>query len=195
MGTSPLNPSRRVHCPVCGTERLQLRSEPDRIDRLQQTPSDRVRRLFTADMQLYHCRVCRLQFYDVAQAVEPAIQQAAEPAAEQIAIADPAAAGPTLIGPTMTIRGRLSSQEDIVVHGLIEGDIRIPAHRLIVGLDGCVRGNVLAAEVLALGTVEGNVEARRTFAIRATASMNGDIHTPSLSIDEGALIKGSIETA
>src|ERR1035438_8652401 len=114
MGTPPaLSPTRLVRCPSCGSERLQLRTERDHIDRLYQTPSDMVRRLFAADMQLYHCRVCRLQFYDVGQAAEPAVQSTAEAAPEEVAMAEPAAADGTFIGQTVTIRGRLSSQEDI----------------------------------------------------------------------------------
>lgn len=194
MGTAPaLSPNRRIRCPICGTERLQLRSERDHIDRLYQTPSDRLRRLFVADMQLYHCRVCRLQFYDIGQAAEPAVQETAA-ARERIVIAEPAAADPTLIGRTVRIRGRLSSQENILVNGEIEGDLQIPAHRLTIGMTGRMRGAVLAAEVIVLGTVEGNVDARQKFAIRASAKMTGNIRTPSLSIEEGAFFKGRIET-
>jgi cytoskeletal protein CcmA (bactofilin family) len=146
-------------------------------------------------MQLYHCYVCRLQFYDVGQPTEPAVQNTAAAAPEKIAIAGPAVADPTLIGPTVTIRGRLSSQEDILVNGEIAGDLDIPANRLTVGKAGRMRGDVLAAEVVALGTVEGNVDARQKFAIRASARMTGNIRTPSLRIEEGAFFKGRIETA
>jgi cytoskeletal protein CcmA (bactofilin family) len=196
MGTAPvLSPTRLVRCPSCGSERLQLRSERDHIDRLYQTPSDMVRRLFVADMQLYHCRVCRLQFYDIGQAAQPAVQNTAEAAPEKIAIVEPAAAGLTLIGQTVTIRGRLSSQENILLDGEIEGDLEMPAHRLTIGMAGRMRGDVLAAEVVALGTVDGNVDARQKLAIRASARMTGNIRTPSLTIEEGAFFKGGIEHA
>jgi cytoskeletal protein CcmA (bactofilin family) len=195
MGASPIfNPNRRIRCPSCGSERLQLRTERDRIDRVYQTPSDMVRRLFVADMQLYHCYVCRLQFYDIGQAAQPAVQKTAEAAGEEIAIAEPAAEQ-TLIGQTVTIRGRLSSQENIVVNGEIEGDIEIPAHRLTIGMAGRMRGDVLAAEVVALGTIEGNVDARQNFVLGRSARMIGNIRTPSLKIEEGAFFKGKIEDA
>jgi cytoskeletal protein CcmA (bactofilin family) len=146
-------------------------------------------------MQLYHCHVCRLQFYDIGQAAEPEVQKTPEAVPEKIVIAEPAAAEPTLIGPTVTIRGRLSSQEDILVNGEIAGDLDIPANRLTVGKTGRMRGDVLAAEVVALGTVEGNIDARQKFAIRASARMTGTIRTPSLRIEEGAFFKGRVETA
>jgi len=197
MGNSPiLNPHRRARCPSCGSEKLQLRTERDRIDRVTQTPSDMVRRLFIANMQLYHCYVCRLQFYDVGPTPEPAAQKPAEQAEDQAATGEPAAAGDaTVIGRTVRIRGRLSSGEDIVIDGEIEGDLDIPAHRLTIGMAGRMRGDVQAREAVALGTLEGNVDARQKFAIRASARMNGNIRTPSLTIEEGAFFKGRIETA
>jgi cytoskeletal protein CcmA (bactofilin family) len=197
MGNSPiLNPHRRARCPSCGSEKLQLRTERDRIDRVTQTPSDMVRRLFIANMQLYHCYVCRLQFYDIGPTPEPAVQKPVEQAEDRAATAEPADAGDaTVIGRTVRIRGRLSSEEDILVDGEIEGDLDIPAHRLTIGMAGRMRGDVLAREAVALGTLEGNVDARQKFAIRASARMSGNIRTPSLTIEEGAFFKGRIETA
>jgi len=202
MGASPiLNPARRTRCPSCGSERLQLRTERDHIDRLYQTPTDMVRRLFVADMQLYHCRVCRLQFYDVGQPAQPAAPETAEAPREATAVAGPAPpptavpAARTRIGRAVEIKGRLSSEEDIVVDGETEGDIEIPAHRLTIGLDGWVRGDVRAAEVVISGTVEGNVDARQKFVMTGSSRMIGNIRAPSLRIDEGAFFKGKIETA
>jgi cytoskeletal protein CcmA (bactofilin family) len=154
-----------------------------------------VRRLFIADMRLYHCHVCRLQFYDTGPAAEPAVPQTAELAPEQIAMAEPAAADPTVIGRSVTIRGRLSSGEDMLVNGEIEGDLEIPSHRLTLGIAGRMRGDLLAAEALALGTLDGCVDARQKFTIRASARVTGSIRTPSLTIEEGAFFKGMIETA
>jgi cytoskeletal protein CcmA (bactofilin family) len=200
MGTSPLiNPRRPIRCPSCGSERLQLRTKPDRIDRVTQTPSDRIRRLFIADMRLYHCHICRLQFYDVGPAAEPAgretTEAAAVPVPEVVAAEPPAGDAVTVIGGTVTIKGRLSSRENIVVNGEIEGDLEIPAHRLTIGEAGRIYGDVLAAEAEALGTVEGNLDARHKFALRACASMTGSIRTPHLTIEEGAFFQGWIETA
>jgi cytoskeletal protein CcmA (bactofilin family) len=39
------------------------------------------------------------------------------------------------------------------------------------------------------------MDARQKLVIRASASMHGDIRSPSPTIEEGALFKGKIETA
>ena len=202
MGASPiLSPKRRVRCPSCGSERLAVRTERDPIDRLYQTPSDMVRRLFVADMTLYHCYVCRLQFYDVGESARAADQKAAQSAPpadaapQRAVIAEPGAGHSALIGHTMTIKGRVSSQENILVNGEIQGDLEVPAHQLTIGTGGRLYGDVRAAEVAVMGTLEGDVWAEQKVVLRATATMTGNIRTRSLQIEEGAFFKGKIEMA
>src|ERR1051325_3995580 len=49
-------------CPLCTTPRLTRLEKPDRIDRQQGGFWNLLERL--AGGRLYHCRFCRLQFYD-----------------------------------------------------------------------------------------------------------------------------------
>ena len=64
-------------CPRCGTYRLGLLKERDRIDRMQRGLFNLVMRL--AGGRLAHCRICRLQFYDrrplVSETTAPQPQQ------------------------------------------------------------------------------------------------------------------------
>jgi cytoskeletal protein CcmA (bactofilin family) len=195
----PLNLFKRaasVRCPVCGTEKLYLRASRDKIDRMYQTPARRLQQLLGA--RLYHCWVCRIQFYDMGELAAPAAEAAPEPAAVPAAapavVAAPAPRDGTVIGETVLIKGSVSSAENFSLHGSIEGPIAIPAHRLTIGRAGRLRGNVQAGEVAAAGTVRGNLEARSRVALGATASVIGDIRAASLSIAEGAYCRGKIET-
>jgi len=56
-------------CPKCGTYRLSRLSKPDRIDPMYRTLIGWFQRRFGAD--LYHCRYCRIQFYDMREPVAP----------------------------------------------------------------------------------------------------------------------------
>ena len=72
-----------VRCPRCGTLRLVRLKERDRIDGMQRGLMNLAERL--AGGKLYHCKICRLQFYDrrtLAPAAPP-VGAAAPPAEDQ----------------------------------------------------------------------------------------------------------------
>lgn len=56
-----LGPSCR--CPVCGSNRVSKLKSPDRIDRFHGGFLNLLERIASRG-QLFHCRWCRLQFYD-----------------------------------------------------------------------------------------------------------------------------------
>jgi uncharacterized protein with PIN domain len=51
-----------ARCPQCGTVRLKRLGEPDVVDRVRGGLWNLLERLSHGN--LYHCRFCRLQFYD-----------------------------------------------------------------------------------------------------------------------------------
>ena len=66
--------SKEVRCPLCGTTRLRMLLARDRIDRMHRNPLNLLQRYLGG--RLYHCRYCRLQFYDRRPlAPEPAVRR------------------------------------------------------------------------------------------------------------------------
>lgn len=59
-----------TQCPLCGTERLRRLTERDGIDRMHHNLFSLVHPLF--GIRLYHCRYCRIQFYDIEREGKPA---------------------------------------------------------------------------------------------------------------------------
>ncbi len=51
-----------VNCPKCGQTRLDRRRTQDGIDRVYKSPLSWLQRFLFAP--IYHCRDCRIQFYD-----------------------------------------------------------------------------------------------------------------------------------
>jgi DNA-directed RNA polymerase subunit RPC12/RpoP len=51
-----------VRCPRCGTQRLSRLQSPDRIDRFHRSAASALNRMLGGS--LFHCRFCRIQFYD-----------------------------------------------------------------------------------------------------------------------------------
>ena len=69
LGTSSPD-APHVACPECGNTRVRRLPRRDRIDRLSDVPWSVIQRHLGG--KLYHCALCRLQFYDCRkQALDP----------------------------------------------------------------------------------------------------------------------------
>jgi cytoskeletal protein CcmA (bactofilin family) len=101
--------------------------------------------------------------------------------------------GSATIGKAVKINGQIHSKEDLYVDGDVEGTVECPEHKLTIGPNGTVHATVKAREVVALGTIQGNVEAADRIEIRKDAKLVGDIRTARIVIEDGAYFKGSID--
>ena len=101
--------------------------------------------------------------------------------------------GAATIGKAVKIVGQIFSREDLYVDGDVEGTIELMEHKLTVGPNGKVHSGVKAREVVALGSIQGNVEASDRIEIRKDARLVGDIKTARIVIEDGAYFKGSID--
>ena len=106
---------------------------------------------------------------------------------------EPTRGGPASIGKAVKIAGQIYSREDLYVDGDVEGTIELMDHRLTIGPNGKVHAGIKAREVVALGAVQGNVEASERIEIRKDAKLVGDIKTARIVIEDGAYFKGSID--
>ena len=101
--------------------------------------------------------------------------------------------GSATIGKAVKIVGQIFSREDLYVDGDVEGTIELMEHKLTIGPNGKVQASIKAREVVALGTIQGNVEASERLEIRKDAKLVGDIRTARIIIEDGAYFKGSID--
>jgi cytoskeletal protein CcmA (bactofilin family) len=98
-----------------------------------------------------------------------------------------------VLGKSVIVKGQIYGREDLTIDGEVEGTVELQEHRLTVGPNGKVTATVKAREVVALGTIHGNVEARDKVEIRKEAKLVGDIRTARIVIDDGAYFKGNID--
>ena len=98
----------------------------------------------------------------------------------------------SVLGPTLSFKGDLAADEDLLIQGRIEGSI---AHtqRLTVGPQGNVKANIHAQLIIVEGTVDGDLRADKSVLVKSTATVCGNIVAPSVSIAEGASFSGSID--
>jgi cytoskeletal protein CcmA (bactofilin family) len=107
-----------------------------------------------------------------------------------------ASTGPSVIGPTLQfIGGQLSSGEDLIIEGVVEGVIDHQSHHLRIGQSGKVKADVHAGVIIVEGKLEGNMKGDEAVEICSTAHVIGDIVAPRVSIADGANFEGHIKTS
>lgn len=106
----------------------------------------------------------------------------------------PDSRGSASIGKSVTIKGQIISREDLTIDGEVEGSIELQQNRLTIGSSGRLKADVKAREVVVLGSIQGNVEATEKIDIKKQASIIGDIKAARIVTEDGAYLKGSIET-
>jgi cytoskeletal protein CcmA (bactofilin family) len=116
------------------------------------------------------------------------------PAAPAPAQAQPTAAAGrvSVIAPKAVFKGEVSGDEDIVVEGTVEGQVRL-SRELRVAQGGVVRATVVARSIVVSGEVVGNCVATARIEIQSTGRLTGDIKAPRINIAEGGVFKGKSE--
>ena len=99
----------------------------------------------------------------------------------------------TVIGEHIFIEGNIRGEEHLLIEGSMKGNIEMGEHNFIVGSKGRFEGEISAQNVGVNGQIIGSVNAKGKVEIKNEADMIGDIRADSISVEEGAYFKGSIE--
>ncbi len=94
---------------------------------------------------------------------------------------------PSIISANLHIVGNLKTEGEIQIDGLVDGDIS--GHKLTVGADATVNGEIVADEVLVRGAVNGRIRAR-SVQLAKSAKVMGDILHELLAVEAGAHLEG-----
>jgi cytoskeletal protein CcmA (bactofilin family) len=95
-----------------------------------------------------------------------------------------------VIGAKTVVKGEIGGDEDVIVEGTIEGQVRI-ARDLHVAQGGSVKANVAAHSVVVAGELLGDCIASHKVEIASTGRLTGNIRAPKIVIAEGAVFKGN----
>ena len=101
--------------------------------------------------------------------------------------------GTARLGPGLHVKGEISGNEDLYVEGTVEGLVHLDERKLTVGATAELAADVIAGEVIVYGSVKGNVHGKGKIEIKKDGSVNGDLTTAQIIIEDGAYFKGSIE--
>lgn len=99
----------------------------------------------------------------------------------------------TIIGEHIFIEGSIRGEENLEIEGSMKGSIDLEKHNFRVGPNGQVEGEINARNVSVSGEFRGNIKSHEKVEITREADFYGEIKAKSISIEDGAYIKGVIE--
>lgn len=97
-------------------------------------------------------------------------------------------------GRSICVKGEITGSEDLTVDGQVDGRIDLPSHVLTVGPNATICADITAKTVMIFGTVLGSVTAHERVEIRRSGSVEGDVTTARLVVQDGAILSGKVET-
>ena len=96
------------------------------------------------------------------------------------------------IGKAVRVEGKVTSGEDLIIDGDVEGSIEVGDHSLTIGPGAKIKANLAAKTVSISGSVKGNVKASERAELRAGGSVDGDITSPRFLMADGATVSGKV---
>lgn len=97
------------------------------------------------------------------------------------------------IGASIRIRGDVTGDENLVIQGHIEGTIKVQGHNVTISKTGRVKANIEANQIIVEGELQGDMFGDEKVIIRESGNVHGNIVAPRVTLEDGALFKGSIE--
>jgi cytoskeletal protein CcmA (bactofilin family) len=98
-----------------------------------------------------------------------------------------------VIGPSISIKGELSGEEDLMIQGRVEGTIELKNNNVTVGRTGHIKADIYGKVISIEGEVQGNLFGEEKIVVRESAVVRGNMRTPRFSLEDGAKFKGSID--
>jgi len=95
------------------------------------------------------------------------------------------------VGSGTVVTGEASFKAMMRIDGQLSGRISSTGGTLVVGTNGRVDANIEVAVATVHGTVNGDIIATQRLELGRSAKVSGNIQTPSLMIEQGAVFEGS----
>ena len=95
------------------------------------------------------------------------------------------------VGGGTVVTGEANFKAMMRVDGHLSGRVSSSSGTLIVGANGKVDANIEVAVAVIHGTINGDIIATQRLELGRAAKVNGNIQTPSLIIEQGAIFEGT----
>jgi cytoskeletal protein CcmA (bactofilin family) len=102
-----------------------------------------------------------------------------------------APAGDLLLGQGAEFEGKLTFRGTVRIDAKFSGSI-ITEDVLVVGEHARIDAEITCGTVIVHGQVKGNIHAKSAVELVRSGRVVGDIETPSLSLEKGAVLQGTV---
>jgi cytoskeletal protein CcmA (bactofilin family) len=99
----------------------------------------------------------------------------------------------SVIGSSISIKGDISGDENLLIEGEIEGGIAFHNHNVTIGQNGRIKADIHGKTIAIDGNHEGNLFAAEQLIIRQTGTVHGNIVSPRVVLEDGCNFKGNID--
>jgi len=99
----------------------------------------------------------------------------------------------SVIGSSISIKGEISGDENLLIEGEIEGKIVFHNHNVTIGQKGRIKADIHGKTIAIDGNLEGNLFATEQLIIRQTGIVHGNIVSPRVVLEDGCNFKGNID--
>jgi cytoskeletal protein CcmA (bactofilin family) len=89
--------------------------------------------------------------------------------------------------------GTLTFEDTFRIDGVLKGKV-VTKNELIIGDGASIDAEIHVGRLSVSGNVRGVVYARERVEVHAGARLQAEIHTPSLFVEDGAIIQGPVQT-
>lgn len=99
---------------------------------------------------------------------------------------------PATIGPSISIKGDISGDEDLLIEGRVEGAIQLRKNDVTVGTSGRVVADIHGKRICVDGEVTGDLMGDEVL-IRKSGRVEGNAKAPRVMLENGCHFRGSID--
>ena len=96
------------------------------------------------------------------------------------------------IGASIIIDGKITGADDLVIDGRVKGSIKLADNAVTIGSSGVVEADVEAKELRVEGKLVGASKALDRIEITKTGSVEGEVTTSRIAVEDGAVFRGSV---
>lgn len=90
------------------------------------------------------------------------------------------------------VLGDMIIESNLRIDGEIKGNVTSTA-KVVIGKSGIITGDLVCNDADIEGSVTGKLKVENLLSLKSTASINGEISTAKIEIEEGAQFSGNIK--